>query len=69
MYLKLTPSSLCMKVAIAVFLEWSEKKNLKKSCHPLMTINECKGRSRNRASIDDASLKYSLHLFSAQRFS
>lgn len=69
------PSSSCMKLAIAVFLEWCEKKKKKKgkkkATSALITINECEEKSRNRASIDYASLKYSfnLHLFSTQRFS
>lgn len=48
-----------------------EKKGKKKATSALITINECEEKSRNRASIDYASLKYSfnLHLFSTQRFS
>lgn len=38
------PSSPCMKLAIAVFLEWCEKEK-KKAVSPLMTKNECKGKA------------------------
>lgn len=59
-----------MKLAIAVFLERCEKKKRKKLTSPQMTINECEGKSRNRASRDYAALKFSLNLclFSAQGF-
>lgn len=48
MYLELTPSSPCMNLAIAVFLDWCEKKKEKKAASPLMTINEYEGEEQSK---------------------